>query len=341
MDDYCGAQYVLVVHVEKHRTDAKGNHITDFAADEVLKPHSGIKVGMIFTIDGTKGDVGSNFIVFGEEVKGKHDLFKGMELRPGSKLKDYFVGAIKLKDSKREERLRYCFDFLDSKEQDIFMDAFKEFAKSEVKDLAAAAKGLPADKIASKLKDAKDPDARIEIDYYGLLLGYCGKEEYAKLLRSVAEESVKKKSTRITGVLVGYVMLQPKEGWAYVRALLGDAKQDWSIRRCAIGVASFMRDNPPESVEAKELADGVAQGLDQADMAFWAINFLRKAKRWDRTAQVLAVYGKKEFYAEREVLRFALQSPEPSAAAFVKEQRRLDPVFVAETEKFLKMEKGQ
>ena len=82
------------------------------------------------------------------------------------------------------------------------------------------AKDLPADKIAGWLRDPNTPGFRIGL--YGSLLGHCGKEEHAELLRSLVEDPARKLSSGLDGVLAGYTMIDPKGGWEYTKALMKD-----------------------------------------------------------------------------------------------------------------------
>ena len=89
-----------------------------------------------------------------------------------------------MKDKKPGERLKFFFNYLDNADPEICMDAFKEFANADYKDYRDMAKDLPADKLAGWLRDPNTPGFRVGL--YGSLLGHCGKDEHAKLLRSLA-----------------------------------------------------------------------------------------------------------------------------------------------------------
>ena len=80
-------------------------------------------------------------------------------------------------------------------------------------------------------------------------------------------------------------------------------------------------------------------------MADIGIEFLRKAKAWDRTEQILSLVGKKtpeknydNDFVKRAILRFALVSPEPRAVTFVRDMRGRNAEFVSITEELLKLE---
>jgi hypothetical protein len=339
MDDYKQAQFVLVVRVVKNWTDDGKIFFTELAVDEVLKSHDSVTNRKTITV---KQDirVKSQIIVFGDALKDRFDLFRGVENSPDGTLKEYLLRAIKLKDNKIEDRLRYCFDHLENQSLQIASDAHLEFAHASAKEIRAMAKTLPADKIASWLADPKTPPRRFNL--YGVLLGNCGTAEHAKVLRSLIDKQLKDLHQYAVGLLSGYAMLQPKEAWPYMRTILADNQQVFDVRFAVLRCAEFLRDERPDLIEAKELCAGIAVLLEEASMADLGIDFLCKAKCWDRTDQVLAVHNKNgDFdnrFVKRSILWFAMKSPNPRAAAFVSEQRKQNPESVRMLEEVLQLE---
>ena len=238
----------------------------------------------------------------------------------------YVEGAVALKDKPVGERLRYHFDFLDSPERDIAVDAYREFAIADYQDYRKMAKELPADRIAGWLNDPRTSPFRYGL--YSSLLGHCGNAEHAKLLRKKIDHAIKTKGSETYGLLAGYVMLDPKEAWSFITNLLRDDKEDFFTRYSCLQTAAFLRDQRPDLVTSKDLNSGVAQVLEFPDIADQGIEYLRKGKAWDWTGQVLDLSGKKNAdndLIKRAILRFALSSTDPRAATFVKEMRGAMP----------------
>ena len=52
--------------------------------------------------------------------------------------------------------------------------------------------------------------------------GGCGSPEHARLVRARVDDSVRKEERDVTGLFKGYVMLEPKAGWSYLRSILAD-----------------------------------------------------------------------------------------------------------------------
>jgi hypothetical protein len=264
-------------------------------------------------------------------------------VRKDSRLPEYLKGALNVQGQPIAKRLRFFFNFLDSPDLEISNDAYKEFANADYKDYRDMAKSLPADRIARWLKDPRTPEFRIGL--YASMLGHCGRDQDAALLRSLLDDPAKRLTSGVDGVLAGYTMLRPKEGWAYARAILKDPKKEFLLRYAALRAARFLWEFRPDLVDRKELAQGVAQLLDQGDIADLAIEDLRKWQAWDMTDRVLGLRGKAPYevpIVRRSILRFALSNKDnKAAAAYVAEQRKKDPDAVADAEELLKLEQAQ
>ena len=343
--DYAQAMVVLLVHVDQEPTfdSNSGDYFTEVIIDQVIKPHDFVKDKKSLKLKRRIDKSKSQIVLFCDVFKDKIDAYRGVEVAPNSELIKYIQGAIACKDKAIGERLRYAFDFLNSSDREVAMDAYREFAIADYKDYMTMAKTLPADKIAGWLKDPATPPFRFGL--YSSLLGHCGTAEHAKLLRSKIEDSIKNKSFDIDGLLAGYVMLQPKEAWDFVRLVLRNDKEDFLVRYACVRTASFLREQRPDLVPSADLNGAVAQVLECPDMADIGIEFLRKSKAWDRTGQILSLVGKKtpeknydNDFVKRAILRFALVSPEPRAVAFVRDMRGRNAEFVSITEELLKLE---
>jgi hypothetical protein len=342
--DYNQALMVLVGNF----TNAKvADGTTDFVIDQVLKPNDflkGPKVKMVkgkqvITLPRYIPQAKNQFVIFCDVFKDQIDPYRGVEVQAGSDLVDYLKGAAALKDAPLGDRLRYSFKHLNSPEFEVAMDAYREFARTDYKDYMETAKKLPAETLAKWLQDEKTPPYRYGL--YASLLGLCGKAEDGKLLRRMIDDPEKRKGSGIDGMLVGYVALQPKEAWKLITDLLKDSNQDFLMRYAGLRTARFLWEQRPDILPKKVLAEGVALLLDHGDMADFAIEDLRKWKRWEMCDRILELFGKKSHdvnVVKRSILRYALQCPQPAARAFVDSQRRRDANWVKDTEELLKLE---
>src|SRR5262249_37912929 len=92
---------------------------TDFTIEQVLKSNDIIKNKKMLTLPRYLPNAKKNqFVIFCDVYKGNIDPYRGVEVQPGSDLVKYLTGAVSLKEKSAPERLRYCFDFLNSAEFD-------------------------------------------------------------------------------------------------------------------------------------------------------------------------------------------------------------------------------
>jgi hypothetical protein len=346
LGDYKQAAIVLVGKFANARLDANSgleNGTTDFVIEETLKDNPILKGKMTITLPRYIPPTKSKYVLFCDVFKGKIDPYRLAEVQPGSDLVRYLKGALKIKDRPIGERLRYCFDYVQSKDLEVSLDAYREFARASYDDYRGMAKALPANTIAGWLQDSNTPSYRYGL--YASLLGHCGKDEHAKLLREMLDKSGRQ-SSGVDGILAGYLMLLHKEGHTkdgltYVRGLLTDRKQPFLMRYSALRTLRFFWDTRPDVFSKKDLADSVALLLDQPDMADFAIEDLAKWEQWNRTDQILGLFNKTAFNApvvKRAILRYALRCPEPRAKEFVRQQRARDAEWVNDTEELLRLE---
>ncbi len=284
---------------------------TDLVIESVIKKNDIIDGKKTVTL--TKYIPGDDkklkFLVFCDVFKGKIDPYRGVAVKADCDVAGYINGALKVKGKKPGERLAFFFKYLDSPELEVSMDAYKEFGNADYKDYKDMAKDLPPDTLAKWLKDPSTPAYRYGL--YASMLGHCGKTEHAKLLRSMLDDPEKRLVTGSDGILAGYIMLQPKEGWDYVRSILKDDKKEFTQRYAALRTARFFHDSRTDLITKKQVVAAIALLLDQSDIADLGIEDLRKWGCWDMTDSVLELYGKKSHdvpIIRRSILRFALSA---------------------------------
>jgi hypothetical protein len=283
------------------------------------------------------------FLIFCDVFKGKIDPYRGIPVTDGSDIVKYLQGALRVKDKPIADRLRYFFDYLDNRDLEISTDAYKEFGNADYKDYKDMAHNLPADKIAGWLEDANTPASRYGL--YASMLGHCGKDKHAEVLHKMLTDPAKVASTGVDGMLAGYTMLKPKEGWTFVHDILKDPSKEFLQRYAALRAVRFFWESRPDLLPKKQLEEGVCMLLDQGDIADLAIDDLRKWHCWDVADKVLGLYGKKGHDApivQRAILRFALSCPnKPKAKELVDDLRKRDPERVKDVEELLRLEGGK
>ena len=110
---------------------------TDLKIETVVKQHDFLGDKKVLTLNRyipIEKDNKGKYLVFCDIFNGKLDAYRGVLLRPDSKIADYLKGALKVKDKDVTTRLSYFFPFLDSPDIDIANDAYSEFALADYKD---------------------------------------------------------------------------------------------------------------------------------------------------------------------------------------------------------------
>lgn len=345
--EFDDAAMVIYGHFENARVSSNGldGGESDLVFEEVLKPHDAIKGLKKITVPKYITDPKLKFVVFCEVYKGNIKAYKGTQLSDASEMRSYVTAILKAKDKSQGERLRVAFDYLNSPEIEVAMDAYREFSRAPYSDYREMAKTLPADKIADWLQDPKTPQYRYGL--YASLLGHCGKEKHADLLFTMINDPEKRKNSGLHGLMAAYVMLEPKKGWSYLTELVQDKKKPFLVRYSGLQTMRFLWDNrldlldKDEKAARTDLVKGVAGILSVSDMADFAIEDLRKWQRWEYCDQIVGLFEKKEFNTpiiRKAVMRYALQCPSPRAVEFVKTQRARDRDWVNETEELLNLE---
>jgi len=320
-----------------------GDGTTDLVIEKVIKSHDELKGRKVITLNRyvpTDKDTKVRYLVFCDVYKGKIDPYRGLQVKTDSDIARYLEGAVKVKDEKPAVRLRFFFDYLANADAEVSNDALKEFGNADYKDARDLYPRLPANTIAGWLKDENTPAFRYGL--YASMLGHCGKPEHADLLRSMLDDPIKRSASGVDGLLAGYVLLKPKEGWAYLTGLLHDGSKDFTTRYAALRAARFFWDSRQDVIAKQDVVAAVSLLLDQGDIADLAIEDLRKWGRWEAAGKVLSLRGLASHdipIVRRAILRYCLSCPDNAdATAFVQEMRKKDARLVEQAEELLKLE---
>ncbi len=316
---------------------------TDIVIEEVIRPHDFIKGKKVVTIPRylPVGPNSTKFVVFCDVFKDRVDPYRGFPVKD-KEIVTYLKGAFAVKDKDMAERLAFFFSYLDHADTEVSGDAYKEFANADAKDvirmMEKADKAKMTAKLVQWLRDDKTPSYRYGL--YGYLLGSCGTEQHAPVLQELLSDPQRGLVSGIDGVLAGYVLLRPKEGWAYLRTVLGDESKDFTRRYAALRAVRFFWDTRADVIAEKDLVSATTLLLS-SELADLAIDELRKRKQWHLADTILGLWDKHNVpIIRRAILRFALSCPpgNKKVEAFLKEQRQKDPERVKDVEELLKLE---
>lgn len=340
-EDFAKAQVVLLGTCVNPKLGATGleDSTTELIIEEIVKPHEAVQGLKKVLLTRYISDSKNKHLVYADVYKGKLDCYRGQPLDANSSMVKYLKGAAALQGKPPAERLRYFFDYLNFPEYEISLDAYREFAKADYNDYKDMAKKLPASSISAWMQDPKTPGFRLGL--FGSLLGLCGGPDDARLLKKLLSDPETRKGTGLEGMMVGLVTIDPKDGWDFLSGQMLDSKQDFPYRYCIFRAARFLWEVRPDLVSKDRLAKDMGALVQAADMSDFAIDELRKWKRWEFTEPILELAGKKSHnlnVIRRAITRYMLQSPRPEAAAYIAAQRQRDPEWVQDVVDLLKLE---
>jgi hypothetical protein len=273
------------------------------------------------------------YLIFGSVYKNRIDLHKGVLIESAALL-DYFQSAIALDPKDHKKAYRFFFEHLENKDQAIAADALQEFAVADYRDVRPMAASLPAEQLAQWLQKPTLPAARVRL--YAALLGDCGNDKHAAMLRKRISAGT---DEGLDGLLVGYFLLQPGEGFDLIHRIMQDNKESFARKYAALLAVRFLGSFRQDVLARKQWLELTATLLNDPEMADFPISDFRQGKCWEMTDAIIDLYGKKGYghpIIKREIVRFALVSPLPRARALVDQVRQSDPDWLRETEETLR-----
>ena len=281
------------------------------------------------------GQTPPDYLFFLDDVDGKAVVGGGVP--SSAAVVDYLKAVAQLDPKDTPARLAFYFKHLDAADPTVSADAFLEFAKAADADLSAAKAKFDPTKLAKWMADPKTPEERLGV--YAALLGLCGEAKHTKVFAALLREPLAERvQGNLAGVFSGYALLDAPAGWKAIRGQFADPKAAFDRKLAALSAVRFLQAGRPKEMRAGIL--GVyADLLADADAADLVIDDLRRWGWWDKTADVLAVWGTpaggvKE--VRKAVLRYALACPEDAAKRFVAAARKEDAKLVERVEGTLK-----
>jgi hypothetical protein len=320
---------------------------TDFHIEVVIKPHDIIKGKKTITIPRYIPPEGKGYkylIFFNVLPTGELDPYRGDAFPPDSHLPEYLRGAIAVRNKDVITRLKYFFQYLEDKDVVISSDAYNEFATTDYKQIREVAPHFPAETLLKWLRDPNTRGSRYGL--YGLLLGHCGQPEHARALRELLEDKQRNFASGLDGLLAGYILLDPQQGWQYLTQLIRE-DQEFPVKYAVLRTARYFWEFRPDVVPPQRVLEVMKQLISQPDIADMPIEDLRKWRQWQLTPFILSFADKPSHNSipinMRAILKFAIAAAQAdpnnaAAAAFVAKARQQDAKRVEFIEELLKDE---
>ena len=336
------AQSKVVVHgqLKNARFDPKTDDgFTDLHVGTVLKDNPVRANRNVLTLARYLPVVGNtppDYLIFCGVANGALDPTHGVATPVG--IVEYLRAASALDDADAAKKLGFFFKHLDSADATIAADAFTEFARAADADILKAAKQFDSAKVRKLIADPATPVERLGV--FAFLLGTTGTQTDADFLGGMLKQSPlpERASAAFGGLLAGYILLAPKDGWEFAAAVLGDAKRSYADRLSTLGTVRFLQATRPEF--KPDVLKCCAALLPHGDLADQAIEDLRRWGWWDLSADVFALFGKPGHAApivRRAIVRHALSCPKPEAKIFLDAARAADAKLVKSVEDMMSL----
>jgi len=338
---FVAAKAVLHGQLKNPRVDPKTDdgftdlHITAALKDDPARAGQGVITLRHYLP--VVGNTPTEYLVFCGIANGKLDATFGVPAN--ATVVEYLKFGAKLDDADAPTKLGYYFKQLESSDATVAADAFFELAHASDADLIKASKQFDPVKLRKLLASPETPAERLGI--FAFLLGVSGGPADAAFLAALLKDSPtsERNSGAFGGLLAGYILLAPKDGWALAAGVLGDSKQSYSVRLSTIVTVRFFQATRGSDCKADVLKCCAAL-LPHGDLADQAIEDLRRWGYWDLTTEVLAQFPKPTHAApivRRCIVRYALCCPDDTAKGFVVALRQSDPKLVKHVEDMLEL----
>jgi len=338
---HAGAKVVLVGQLRNPRVDANapGGGTTEFHVTTVLKDDPARGGRAVLTLPKylpVIGDTPPDYLIYCDVVNGALDPSYG--LPAPAAVVEYARAAAAATDADPAKQLGFFFRHLDHARPEVAADAFHEFARAADADILKAAPAFDRAKLRALIAAPATPPERLGV--FSFLLGSCGTADDAAFLAAMLTPSPPsdRAAAAFGGLLAGYILLKPQEGWALAATVLADERRGYADRLSAVNTVRFFQ--ATRGAESKpHVLRCCAALLPCGDLADQAIEDLRRWGYWDLTADVLAQYPKPTHAApivRRAIVRYALTCPADDARRFVAALRQTDPGLVANVEEMLR-----
>jgi len=249
-----------------------------------------------------------------------------------------------------QKRLQYFLKFLEFPDRLISDDAFGEFANAPLKDIVPLADKMPRTKIRQWVKNPETMVTRLGL--YGLLLGLCGNEEDAKMMKAKINDNTEDFRLGIDGVMFGYLLLAGESGLEVIeKSKFQNKDVTFSETYAAMQALRQLWRNGNGKIEKKRLQASMRLLLDRPELADLVIADLARWRDWSVQDRLVNLYGAEEYNIpsiKRAIVRFLLvcskdvtqgDAPKPTEYALtaktrLAELRKKDPKTVREAERF-------
>ncbi len=289
-----------------------------------------------------KKDQEIKVLYFGEPDKTKSYLMMGTDppqlmwstpLRLSARAEKYIQALPTL--AKDGSRLLFFQEHLEDEDEMLSRDAYDEFANAPYSDLIAMKEKMHVDRLIEWIKDTDVPASRRRL--YFTMLGVCGTEEYAPLLKAMMQSNERKDKAGLDALIACYLILTGPSGMDLIdEQFLKNPKAEYADTYAAIMAIRF-HGTETDVIEKPRLVQSLRFMLDRPELADLVIPDLARWNDWEampRLVQLFKDADEKSSWVRVPVINFLRACPLPEAKKQIEELSKIDPDAVKRAQTF-------
>lgn len=300
---------VLVKWVGGTQAKISDSGSTEFEIIDVVHQHEGGKLakgGKITLVRYRPAKAGDEFMLFGTKVD--QAIEWGSPLEVSKTAYEYMRNSPK-PTAAPADRLKYFLKYLEAEDKMVADDAFGEFANAAYADVAKISADLPREKLRKWVTSKDSSPGRLGL--YGMMLGLCGNDDDAKLLKDKVVEKTEDYRLGIDGIMGGYLLLTGDKGLTVLEdEKLKPKEAAFSETYAAMQAIRFMWQYGNNRISADRLRQSMRLLLDRPELADLVIADLSRMKDWSVQDKLMAMYDEETNIpsVKRAIVRYMLSS---------------------------------
>ena len=232
-------------------------------------------------------------------------------------------------------RLLFFQEHLEDEDEMLSRDSYDEFANASYADLIAMKDKMHHEKLIAWIQNPDVPATRRRL--YFTMLGVCGTEKDAPLLKQMMESSDRKDKAGLDAMIACYLLLTKEPGLELVDELfLKNSKSEYADTYAAIMAIRF-HGTETDVIEQTRLVESLRYMLDRPELADLVIPDLARWKDWDAMPRLVELFKKadeKSSWVRVPVINFLRACPLPEAKQQIEELSEIDPDAVKRAQTF-------
>lgn len=233
------------------------------------------------------------------------------------------------------KRLLFFQEHLEDEDEMLSRDSYDEFANASYADLIALKDSMHHDKLIAWIQDPDVPATRRRL--YFTMLGVCGSEKDAPLLKQMMESSERKDKAGLDALIACYLLLTGESGLELVDNLfLKNSDSEYADTYAAIMAIRF-HGTETDKIDQTRLVESLRFMLDRPELADLVIPDLARWKDWKAMPRLVELFkeaDEKSSWVRVPVINYLRACPLPEAKQRIEELSEIDPEAVKRAQTF-------